>query len=375
MYNLSKMRRVLQYIIVGSVLVATGYVVGTLGLLQNTGNSGILSPILPDPTPVPTPLNAFTIPALREYQFQESEIVVDEVVSETEQYREFLFHFTTMGKRMSGMLTAPGAQAETLDERPVLVMVRGYVPPENYASGIGTRPAARYFASKGYTTLAPDFFGFGTSDPEPTDEWEARFIKPISVIELVHSIVSRGVSSDLDRVAPNRPIGIWAHSNGGQIALTALEITSATIPTVLWAPVTAPFPYSVLFYGDEVEDEGKQQRAWVALFEKHYNAAEFSLTGYISDLAGPLQIHHGTADEAAPIAWSDEFTQKLKTENNRRAEIAAREATVAAELTSELTEPISYNYYRYPGADHNLRPIENWNQAAQRDVVFFGQNL
>ncbi|MCA9373283.1 alpha/beta fold hydrolase [Candidatus Woesebacteria bacterium] len=371
------MKRFFLLLVLGSILVATGYVVGTLGLFQNTGNSGLLSPILPDPTPVPTPLNAFTIPALREYQTVSSDLIIDDQVSETPNYKEFTFHFTTMGKRMSGLLTVPGDSAEVLVEKPAIVMVRGYVPPENYAPGIGTQPAARYFASRGYTTLAPDFFGFGTSDPEPTDEWEARFIKPIAVIELIHSLGERGIQAQGVNLAPNRPIGIWAHSNGGQIALTALEITSVPIPTVLWAPVTAPFPYSVLFYGDETADEGKQQRAWVALFEKHYNAAEFSLTDYISDLAGPLQIHHGTADEAAPIAWSDEFTQKLQAENERRAEIADEDATATAtaEITSELTEPISYNYYRYAGADHNLRPIENWNQAVQRDVVFFGQEL
>lgn len=368
------MKRILILAVLGSVLVATGYVVGALNLLHLDNNQGLLSPLVPEPTPIPTPLNAYTIPGLRQYDFQDSEIVIDELVKETDQYREFLFHFTTMGKRMSGMLTAPGKDAEVQVERPVIVMVRGFVPAESYAPGVGTQPAARYFASKGFTTFAPDFFGFGTSDPEPPDEWEARFIKPIAVIELIQSIGLRGVDSDLDKVAPNRPIGMWAHSNGGQIALTALEITSASIPTTLWAPVTAPFPYSILFYGDEADDEGRQQRAWISLFEKIYDASQFSLTDYLQYLAGPLQIHHGTLDEAAPIAWSDEFIQKLEAENTRREGIEDP-ATPSAELISEPMTPIDYRYYKYSGADHNLRPVENWNLAVQRDVAFFAETL
>ena len=55
-------------------------------------------------------------------------------------------------------------------------------------------------------------------------------------------------------------IGIWGHSNGGQIALTVLEISQKEYPTVLWAPVSKPFPYSILYYTDEAEDRGKALR-------------------------------------------------------------------------------------------------------------------
>ena len=152
-------------------------------------------------------------------------------------------------------------------------------------------------------------------------------------------------------------LGIWAHSNGGQIALTTLEILNQPIPTSLWAPVTAPFPYSLLFFSDENEDEGKATRKWIAQFEQDYDVYEFSLTQHLDLLQGELQLHHGTLDEAALKSWSDEFVAKVKTENKSR----------------QANQQIKINYFSYPGADHNLQP--GWNTAIQRDIEFFGRKL
>ena len=66
-------------------------------------------------------------------------------------------------------------------------------------------------------------------------------------------------------------IFFWGHSNGGQVALTILEITGKDYPTTLWAPVTKPFPYSILYYTDESEDKGKYIRRELSRFENLYN--------------------------------------------------------------------------------------------------------
>ena len=128
------------------------------------------------------------------------------------------------------------------------------------------------------------------------------------------------------------------------------------IPTTLWAPVTAPFPYSVLYFSDEEEDEGKASRANVALFEKNYNSADFSLTQHLDLLKGPLQIHQGLADEAVPYLWNREFRDKIVKENKSRSE-----------------NKIQLNYFEYPGTDHNLKP--SWDSAMTRDLEFFAKNI
>ncbi|MBP7768573.1 hypothetical protein KA082_01935, partial [Candidatus Woesebacteria bacterium] len=161
-------------------------------------------------------------------------------------------------------------------------------------------------------------------------------------------------------------------SNGGQIAFSTLVISKQSIPTSFWAPVTAPFPYSIMYFSDEDKDEGKGMRIWVSQLEKLYELREFSFTQYLDGLAGPFILHHGTNDEAAPKIWSDEFLLKVDAQNKERAEIAASSESTTS---TRLLTPVDYTYYQYPGADHNMQPAANWQQASTRDIEFFKKEL
>lgn len=365
---------------------------GSLPTLSQWFSNDLVSPFIAQEN-TPLPLLAYSIPTLAGQSIEaESALTIEQALPSTsETFTSYLFSYQSNGKKITGQLNIPTTPAPTTGY-PVILMLRGYVPPESYQTGVGTKNAAAKLAEQGYVTLAPDFLGFGGSDPEPEDTWEARFIKPITVIDLLASVethpaiapsnVTSEVTTAPVKLDPTK-IGIWAHSNGGQIALTVLEITGRKIPTTLWAPVTVPFPYSILFFGDEIEDEGKSQRAWLALFEQKYDVFDFTLTKHLDLLAGnQLQLHHGTADDAALIAWSDEFMTKIDAENQRRAEVAKLEATKSANLASTPTpqtersanqEPIEITYFTYPGADHNLNPA--WNTVIARDISFFNTQL
>ena len=75
--------------------------------------------------------------------------------------------------------------------------------------------------------------------------------------------------------------------------------------------------------------------------------ASISPSSYLADLSGPLQLHHGTADESVPT----EFSQTLYQQ--------AQEA--------KLSVPVEY--YEYPGDNHNLS--KSFNTAMQRSIAFF----
>ncbi len=341
------------------------------------------------------PLQKYSITNLKKYPFKASQITITEKKEEQADYSSYTFSYQTTDKTMTGLLNLPASATAdtnlTLDTKiPIIIMIRGWVPAASYYPGMGTSHAGQVFAKHGYATLAIDFFGYGDSDPEPEDSWEARFIKPINIIELILSLKENPklnlTNQQTVTLDPNK-IGIWAHSNGGQIALSTLEINSQPIPTTLWAPVTAPFPYSILFFSDEHDDEGKNMRAWLAIFEKKYDVFDFSLTQHLDLLTGPFQIHHGLADEAALPAWSIEFLQKIDQENEQRGKKLETKTKPTATTTEETTakhnlvkvetptEPIQYEFFQYPGADHNLQPIENWNQAIARDLEFFATEL
>lgn len=246
-----------------------------------------------------------------------------------------IFYYLSEGRRISGQSFRAQGQ-----EKGIVVLARGYVDKEDYQTGTGTKNAAAYFAENGYTTYAPDFSGYGMSDKEDENALGARLVKPVEILDLIAS-VNDGVT----------PIFLWGHSNGGQIMLSVAEIIGKgeLFPMVkgvtLWAPVSKPFPYNILYYTDEADDKGKWLRREIAEFEKIYDVYDYSIDRYWDSIKIPLQIHQGSADEAVPVRWSRELKEAL--------EVAKVEAT----------------YSEYPGADHNLRPV--WDMVVERDLRWF----
>ncbi len=363
------------------------------------------------------PLNKYTLTNLSDYPYQTSKINLIEITDNNQDFITCLFKYQTMDQTMTGQAHIPtqavinnNNNQKSRQPLPVIIMVRGYAEPSQYQPGFGTKNAAAVLAQNGYITLAPDFFGFADSDPEPDNEWLARFIKPINIIELIRSVQNQpqlyfdqaindslsaqqiDLSSDSQSITLNpNQISMWGHSNGGQIAISVLQILSEPIPTTTWAPMTAPFPYSILFFTRTSPDEGQEARAWLAQFEQDYNVLEFSITQHAAALTGPLQIHHGHQDQQALSVWSDNFVELLEQENKKRQQLSL-DPDQASSPTTQFNnnqadsfkppqvdrpslEPIDFNYFVYPQADHNLQPSQNWQQAIERDLNFFKQYL
>ncbi len=334
-------------------------------------SSDQLLPSLVAPVPSPKPLLAYTIPTLQARSYTPRALTIESVLEETDTHISYLAGFTPLDRQMSVVLNVPKPVPTSAA---AIVMIRGYAPVESYTPGTGTRNAGRALADAGFVTVAPDFFGYGESDPEPTDTWQARFEKPIVIIELLRGLQIFSLTLPEGETIQVTQQGIWGHSNGGQIALTTLEALREPVPTVLWAPVTAPFPYSILYFSDENDDEGKEMRKYVSLFEKDYDVFDFSLTKHLDSLQASLQIHHGTADDSALKSWSDEFIQKIDLENQRRSDLAAIAATGSASATASATlSPIEVEYFGYPGANHNLTP--GWQTAMDRTIEFFHKHF
>jgi len=286
------------------------------------------------------PLEQYEILRLAERQVTTSRIIFASPTATTAAYTVFPFSFTQQGKRVTGVAHIPNT-TDPLQTFPVIVQLRGYVDRDAYTPGMGTTHSAEVYASNGFISLAPDFLGYGGSDMPSVNSLEERFETYITALTLLASIKT------IPQADPAR-IGLWGHSNGGQIALTVLTILGEqAVPTVLWAPVTKPFPYNILYYTDEFSDRGKALRKVVAAFEEDYDADLYSLTQYIFRIAVPIQIHQGTVDASVPVAWSDTFVKTLE------------------ELGKDVT------YYRYIGADHNLAGADAWNSAMRRDMQFF----
>jgi uncharacterized protein len=333
------MRNVILGIVIGLLLAISGYYLQQ-EIREYISSHATISPI---GKVFEKRLEKYTINALSGRAFEGSQIVLDEATATESSYTVYPFHFQSDGKKVTGMAHIPNT-ATSENKKPVIVQFRGYVDRETYFPGQGTQRSAEVFAQNGFISLAPDFIGYGGSDKqsEDTDVFEDRFETYTTALNLLASVKTLPIA-DAGRV------GIWGHSNGGQIAITVAEILHRSIPVTLWAPVTKPFPYSILYYTDEAEDHGKELRKRLAAFERDYNAELYSLTNYLDRVVGPIQLHQGSVDDAVPIAWSDDFAEMLKEKG------------------------IDIEYFTYTGADHNL--AGSWNTVVSRDIEFFRKYL
>jgi uncharacterized protein len=327
--------------IVGVIIVAVAIFVGTKYLKPNKTVSPLGNGIIPKEKK----LDKYTYTALQKTTFSGSKIIIDKLVKDEENFTSYLFYFYVKDKKVSGLMNIPKKSGDY----PAIVMIRGYVDQSIYEPGVGTSHGGEVLAQNGFITLAPDFLGYGYSDKASADVFEDRFLTYVTVLELISSTKNLNVALEnksLTARFDDIHLGIWGHSNGGQIALSVLEISGGDYPTVLWAPVSKPFPYSILYYTDDIDDHGKALRKVVSTFEKDYDSEKYSLINYFDWIKAPIQIHQGGADEAVPQKWSDILVKTLK-EKDKNVE-----------------------YFTYPSEDHNFNQ-GNWNLVMQRTMAFY----
>ena len=326
------------------ILVAILFLAGILGFLgwrfNNKGEQTFQT------TPKQRPFDVYSIDNLSKYRSLPGFIKIERVLRQDDNFTSYLFSFnfnpnpaSSQKKKVSGLINTPATTQTPQNQKfPAVVMLRGYVDQKIYQTGDGTRRAGEYFAENGFITVAPDFLGYGDSDTEAGNIFETRFQTYTTVLSLISSL---GSLENWDKTN----IFLWGHSNGGQIALTILEITGADYPTTLWAPVSKPFPYSILYYTDESDDGGKLIRSELAKFEDVYDTDLYSIHKYYNRIKARVQLHQGTADDAVPKEWSDGLANTL------------------------LGLDLDLDYFVYPEADHNLNPA--WDTVVERDLQFF----
>jgi dipeptidyl aminopeptidase/acylaminoacyl peptidase len=254
-------------------------------------------------------------------------------------FTSYVITFESNGKKISGMMNLPMTPMSY--KLPAIIMIRGFAESQGYFVGSGSWKAADELARNGFVTISLDFLGYGLSDGESRDILEARFEKPVGVLDLIESVKA------LDYVDSTK-IGIWSHSNGGQISISVLEITGQNYPTVLWAPMTNPFPQSILETMDDSEG-GKIVKQKIADFEQDYDSKLYSIDNFYEWIKAPILIHQGTADVWCKVKWQQDLQSRLQ------------------KLGKEVILDIRQDN------DHNLK--QSWDEVIKMDVEFFREKF
>lgn len=289
-------------------------------------------------------VRALSIDSMRQRSYAGSEITIHQTLEPGANYNRYLASYRSDGLQIFALLTVPTAPQPSTGW-PVIVFNHGYIPPALYS------PTERYeayvdaLARNGYIVFRPDYRGHGDSDGDA----HGAYGSPAYTIDVLNAVASikRYPAADAQR------IGMWGHSMGGYIALRSMVITGDVRAGVIWAGVVAS--YADMFALLDITNVPISERAreWrTQLIAEFGTPAEnpafwdsISAHSYLTELSGPIQLHHGTGDTAVPFLFSLLLQQQLRS----------------AGQTSE--------YFAYSGDDHNIS--ENFPTAMQRSLDFF----
>jgi dipeptidyl aminopeptidase/acylaminoacyl peptidase len=289
----------------------------------------------PSVTPTPTP-HPLSIEYLRSRVYPRTQLTIEETLSASDSYYRYIASYYSDGLKQYGLLTIPfGEKPES--GWPVIIFNHGFIPPDVYQTTERYVAYVDGFARSGYIVFRPDYRGHANS------EGVARgpYGQPDYVIDVLNALSALKAYPDAD---PDR-IGMWGHSMGGYITLRAMVVDPDIKAGVIWAGVVAP-------YADMINIEGRPRFGTRSLLQRNGDPeldpefwASISANSFLADLSGPLQLHHGTADESVPVTFSIRLAANLE----------------AIGQTVEL--------YIYDGDDHNI--TENFTGAILQSIEFF----
>ena len=153
---------------------------------------------------------------------------------------------------------------------------------------------------------------------------------------------------------------MWGHSMGGFLTLRAMVISKDIKAGVIWSGVVAPY-VDILYHWKHLvgptptPEPGRQNTFgnWVSQYGTPEQNPSFwdsiSANAYLSDLSGPLQLHHSTADEEVPYAFSQSLADAIHTAGG------------------------TVEFYTYKDANHNLEQV--FSTAMYRTLQFYDHYL
>lgn len=313
--------------------------------------------VTPSPSPTitqtPTPtLHPMSIVAMRQTPYPGSDIVLHEQLERGANYSRFYASYESEGLTIYGLLTVPDGETPP-NGWPAIVFNHGYIPPSVY------RTTERYIAyvdslaRSGYVVFRIDYRGHDRSEGEA----RGAYGDPGYTADVLNAVASLKRFPVVD---PQR-IGMWGHSMGGFLTLRAMVISPDIKAGVIWAGVVGSYEDLLNRWrrrGAEtatpVPAFGRSWRwAWAEEYGTPEENPEFwngvSANAFLEDISGPIQLHHGTADESVPPALSEILYEQM----------------LEAGKTVEL--------YLYEGDNHNLS--NSFSDAMFRTIQFFNRYL
>jgi uncharacterized protein len=308
---------------------------------------------VPSNTPSPTPtLHPMHILAMRQTPYPGSEITIEDTLERGANYNRYYASYLSEGLKIYGLLTIPDGEMPA-SGWPAIVFNHGYIPPDVYRTTERYIAYVDQIARRGYIVFRIDYRGHDRSEGEPSGAYGSSGYTN-DVLNAVAAL-QRFPQADAER------IGMWGHSMGGYLTLRSMVISPDIKAGVIWAGVVASYPDLLTRWrrgsGPTPTPRATSSRRWRSSWIEQYGSIEenpdfwngISANSYLQDISGPIQLHHGTADDSVPVEFSEILSEQLQQ----------------AGQTVEL--------YTYEGDNHNLSNF--FSQAMTRTIAFYDQYL
>lgn len=294
---------------------------------------------------------------MRKQQYPGSAITIEQTLPPGSNYDRYVVSYLSEKLKIFALLTIPQGQRPSTGW-PVIIFNHGYIPPDEYQTTQKYLAYTDAFSRNGYIVFKSDYRGHGDSEGNP----EGGYYSPAYTIDVLNGLASIKKMTDLSSgkellVDPHR-IGMWGHSMGGNITLRSMVVTKDIKAGVIWAGVVADYkdlatswrrnrPFVPSTREQMTRRTGRQTLiATYGDFDK--NPAFWQAIApinFVVDISGPIQLHHGTADEEVPVLFSERLRDAMQKANK------------------------TVQFYSYEGADHNIS--QDLGVALERSLEFF----
>ena len=222
----------------------------------------------------------FSLEALKNRTYGNGEFTIDRLWYSYDRFKRYYVIYDSDDLSIHGYVNVPNGEGPY----PVIIMLHGYIPPEDYVTLDYTVRYADDLARNGYIVLHPNMRNFPPSDSTEHrhDSNTGYTIDVLNLLAYFREMAGKeGIfaSADLNR------IGIWGHSIGGSIAMRTMSVEPDTFKAaILYGAVSQR--YGTVLDGSGIYD--------------------------FSDVETQISIHHGENDDVIPVEQSRQLCRQLE---------------------------------------------------------------